>query len=144
MKRLVPSKKSKHFGFLGDILKIILNPSNLRNNYYWCTETEVLEFHYDYNVKIHTILFFEMDKKLKSYPSWSMFLKKHEHKQNLKNSNLYVANSKILSTMYEKCKKNFIPPFIFWFFLFHKLCFNSSTTHKIYLSITKNQKPFGI
>ena len=34
----------------------------------------------------------------------------------------------------------FIPPLII--FLFHMLCFNTSTTHKIYLSIMKNHNSF--
>ena len=33
----------------------------------------------------------KIEKKLKSYPFWSMFLEKHESKQNLKISNMYVA-----------------------------------------------------
>ena len=57
MKWLVPSKKSKHFGFTGDILKIISNPSEFWNNHYWGTKTGVLEFHYGYYVKVHTIPF---------------------------------------------------------------------------------------
>ena len=66
MERLVLSKKSKHFGFLGDILKIIVNPRYLRSNYYWYTETGVLEFHYGYNVKIHTMHFLRWIKNQKA------------------------------------------------------------------------------
>ena len=54
---VLPSKKSKHFGFAGDILKIISNPSDFWNNHYWHTKTWVLEYHYGYYVKVHTMPF---------------------------------------------------------------------------------------
>ena len=70
MKWFVPSKKSKYFGFPGDILKLIPNPSDFLNNHYWGTKTEVSEFHYGYYIKGHTMPSPEIDKK---YPSWSIY-----------------------------------------------------------------------
>ena len=57
MKWFVPSKKNKHFGFAGDILKIIPHPSDFWNKHNWGTKKEVLEFNYGYFVKVHTMLF---------------------------------------------------------------------------------------
>ena len=51
----------------------------------------------------------------------------------------------IFSTMYKKCKKmfkNIFNTIHLLIFLFYMLCFNVSTTHKIYLSIMKNHKSF--
>ena len=131
MKWLVPSKKSKHFVFLGNILKIIPNPSDFWNNHYWGTETGVLEFHYGYSTmsKFTPCLSWNRQKIKRLSILINVFKKASTQTkpENFKSvcSEIIIYDSEkaykdynIFSTIYKKCKKIFIPPFIFLFFYF--------------------------
>ena len=103
MKWLVPGKKSKNFGFPGDILKITPNPSDFWNNHYWGTHDRGVRISLCLLCKSSHHAFPEMDKKLKSYLSSSM--------QSTSCGEIIIYDSEkaykdynIFSTMYKKCK----------------------------------------
>ena len=120
----------------------------------WGTETGVLEFHYATLSKFTPYLSRNRQKIKKLSIQINVFKKASTQTkpENFKSvcSEIIIYDSEkaykdynIFSTMKKKCKKSFIPPFIILIFLFHMLCFNTSTTHKIYLSVMKNHKRFG-
>ena len=116
MKWLVPIKKSKHFGFPGDILKIIPNPSDFWNNHCWGTKAGTLKFHYDYYVKFTPCLSRNRQKIKKLSILVNNFKKASTQKnpENFKSvcSEITIYDLEkaykdynIFSTMYKKCKK---------------------------------------
>ena len=153
MKWLVPSKKSKQFGFAGGILKINPNPDDFWNNLYWGTKTGVLDLIMATMSKFTPWLSRNRQKIKKLSILINVFKKASTQTkpENFKSvcSEIIIYDLEkaykdynIFSTMYKKRKKIFIPLAIFLFFLFHMLYFNSSTIYRIYLLTMKYHKSF--
>ena len=128
MKWFVPSKKSKHFGFAGDILKIIPHPSDFWNKHNWGTKKEVLEFNMA-TLSRFTPCFSRNRQKIKKLSILINIFKKASTQTKPENSKSECSeiiiydlektykDYDIFSTMYKR-KKIFIPPSIFLFFYF--------------------------